>query len=302
MAPVDPKDTIPAKVAFRDNERRFTDISCAGLWLSALTLFFALGFAIVGSSAPVLVIPEGGGLQLADNRIAEATECCLEADSLNEAGVESSGICYYIATGDRRHLTGSDTSDFPADGNIFEAFALKPEIPATLISGTIGIAVGWIILLRAFATPIVFATEGLKIVCFIYIAAQTPDETSKVIFFAIAFLYGCFVVWKRDKLQFAGKIISHSAMALQKNPSMFGGLLAVKAFYVLEAYCFILFMSKSVEVQTLIKVTGTGYNLDTEVMTVTHGCEYQEEPWAGMARNIIIFVWGWSVMFFTQAR
>lgn len=307
MAPVNPDDTIPTKVKFKDNERRFTDVSCAGLFLLALTLFFCLGFALVGSSVPVFEFGEDGvGLKLSDERMAEAEECCANAKTANMGNPEyydsATGICYYMETGDRRHLTGSDDSDFPEDGNIFEAFTLSPEIPATLISGAMAIAVGWVVLLRAFATPIVFATEFLKIVCFIYIASKTPDPTSKIVFFVVAFLYACFVVWKRERLQFAGKIISHSALALQKNPSMFMGLLCVKAFYILEAYCFILFMSKSVEVQGIESISYAGMTYDTNVPYVQHGCEFKEAAWAGMARNIIMFIWGWSVMFFTQAR
>ena len=147
MAPVNSDDTIPTKVKFKDNERRFTDVSCAGLFLIALTLFFCLGFALVGSSVPVFVIGEdGAGLKLSDERMAEAEECCANAKAENIGNPEyydnAIGICYYMETGDRRHLTGSDDSDFPEDGNIFEAFTLSPEIPATLISGAMAIAVG----------------------------------------------------------------------------------------------------------------------------------------------------------------
>mmetsp|Transcript_6211 Transcript_6211/g.12908 ORF Transcript_6211/g.12908 Transcript_6211/m.12908 type:complete len:647 (+) Transcript_6211:64-2004(+) len=307
-----PRDTIEPRVKFKDGERRYTDVPCAICFLLGIGLFFALGFAVVGSATITFITSDDGTLTLSDELTVDATTCCQSAsDWLAEQGASdttpaSFGLCEYVSTGRMRHLTQTN-GKFPKDGSLFDAFTLNPQIPATLISAALFLAVFWVVMLRAFATPIVFFTEFLKIVAFVWIAIETPDDNSKVIFFIVALLYLGFIVWKKDKLIFAGKIISHSALALQENTNMFFGLLVIKACYVLQAYCFILFMSKSVEVKEVemmktpagqyTDVDGTVYSYDASAY-----CYLNEPSWVGQSRQVIMFLWLWSVQWYTQAR
>lgn len=54
---------------------------------------------------------------------------------------------------------------------------------------------------RNFATPIVFATELVKVGAIIYIAVKIPDDNSKVVFCLLALGYIGLIVWKKDKLE-----------------------------------------------------------------------------------------------------
>jgi len=188
---------------------------------------------------------------------------------------------------------------------MLDVFSLKPGIPATLVCSAIFISIGWIALLRQFATPIVFITEAIKVACIFYIGIVTEDDSAMPVFIILGVVYLCLVIWKRDKLEFAGKIISHSCMALQKNPTMFGGLLGIKALYCLQAFCFVLFVSKSAEVMEVVKETVVVVSYDSdlnEISTSTTTCELKNASWVGSARSVVMFCWLWSIMFYTQAR
>ena len=87
-------------------------------------------------------------------------------------------------------------------------------------------------------------------------------------------------------------------MALQKNPSMFGGLLGIKALYCLQAFCFVTFVSQSAEVMEVAKVVEIG----DEYTAAMNTCVLQNASWVGSARSILMFCWLWSIMFYTQAR
>lgn len=251
-------------------------------------------FAFVGSAnvkvLETLSSTSGGNFQfdLDDALKADATSCCAE---LSPDEQSFSALC---VDGTRRRL---GDNGFPPNGSMLDVFSLKPGIPATLIAMAIFISVGWIVLLRAFATPIVFVTEAIKIACIVFIALKTDDESATPVFLIIAVLYTLLVIWKRDKLKFAGKVISHSAMALQKNPGMFGGLLGIKALYCLQAFCFVLFVSKSVEVMEVARE-----EVVLTDMTLQSDCVLQTAGWVSTARSIVMFCWLWSIMWYTQAR
>jgi len=249
-------------------------------------MFYGFGFGMLGSANASIQIATPPVTKITDDLESELTSCCqkLGLDVLPADARFGYYLCDYDTSGGR--LLSSGNGKFPAGANLFEAFALAPEIPATLIAMALFIAVLWIFLLRQFATPIVFATELAKIAGILYIAVKAPDESSTVIFVLFALVYLALIIWKREKLQFAGKIISHSAKALQSNSSMFIALLGVKACYVLQAFLFVTFMIKSIEVREVDPLT----------------CSLVEAGWIGFARTILGFVWIWSVMFYSQLR
>jgi hypothetical protein len=98
--------------------------------------------------------------------------CCSKAKNDPDPGYEyvASGVCQFWSSGDRRHLTTEvGNGKFPDDGGMFDAFLSAPEIPSVLVASVIFISVVWIVLLKLFATPIVFVTECLKVLVFFYI-------------------------------------------------------------------------------------------------------------------------------------
>ena len=125
----------------------------------------------------------------------DAEACCAELDQ------DGRDLSYSVCSGRRRLEAGG----FPSDGGMLDVFAIKPGIPATLITGAVVISIFWIALLRAFATPIVFLTEAIKIACIFFIAIKTNDASAMPVFIIIGIVYACLVIWKRDKLKFAGR-------------------------------------------------------------------------------------------------
>jgi hypothetical protein len=110
------------------------------------------------------------------------------------------------------------------EGGMFDAFGEAVEIPVTLIVMCVALAVFWVFLLRQFAQPIVFATKGMSVLGLVWFGATTES----VFFYFVAFCYLCFIVFIRKRLVFCAKVISHSALALKENPTMFFALLSLK--------------------------------------------------------------------------
>ena len=80
---------------------------------------------------------------------------------------------------------------------------------------------------------------------------------------------------------------------------MFTALLAVKAVYVLQAFLFILFFTKSLEVRHIKKVLMS----DPIYQGQTYeSCAFVEDEWVGAARTVIGLMWIWSIMFYGQIR
>ncbi|GMI44491.1 hypothetical protein TrCOL_g4363 [Triparma columacea] len=288
----DPENKVAPRVNHRD--RKYTDVPCAILFLAAIGLFFGIGFAFVGSkNVDLFETASDFGIntfeyKMSDSLKEDADACCAELTD------DEKSWSFMVCNGRRR----LDAGGFPSDGGMLDVFAIKPGIPATLIAAAVFISIGWIALLRQFATPIVFLTEAIKVACIFFIAIKTDDSSAMPVFFIIGIVYACLVIWKRDKLKFAGRIISHSCMALQKNPSMFGGLLGIKALYCLQAFCFVTFVSQSAEVMEVAKV----YEIGDEYTAAMNTCVLQNASWVGSARSILMFCWLWSIMFYTQAR
>jgi len=140
--------------------------------------FLIIGFMIMGSTHPAydsIDYKDAAGNDRFVNTVSEfyqedAQLCCATAGVSQE-----SGLCTELTVeSGRRALTArllaADGEDFKSQsnfdykkGDMFEAFSAHPEIPATLISTVLVIAVGWILLLRTFSREIVFTTELVKV-------------------------------------------------------------------------------------------------------------------------------------------
>jgi hypothetical protein len=197
-------------------------------------------------------------------------------------------------------------------GGIFDALEHAIQIPVTLIFMVAGLSLGWIILLREFSKPIVYATEFCKVLALFYLASQTTgDMMAASVFVIAAVLYLCFIMYIRKRLDFCSKIISHACLALKQNTSMFYGLIAIKGVYVLFAFLFIQAFAKSVQIYEVGEATyRTGGEWDPESYEmvysdedeyITH-CGLQEKSGVGPQRFLLGVIFMWIVTWFTQAR
>jgi len=106
------------------------------------------------------------------------------------------------------------------------------------------------------------------------------------------------IIYFKKNLLFAAKMISHACLALQENQTMFLGLIFVKMFYVLQAYLFITFVSKS----SGVKEIRQSLSIDIESGYMGADCVFKSPDWVGSGLNIIGYCWLFSVMFYTQVR
>ena len=150
-----PEHSVPAKVAWRREERHFTDKPCAYFFGLCLVLFLGFGFALVASSHATYSSTAAldATLDLSPYYAEAAATCCSSLAGNPSWTLQEGGVCSYVQSKDGRHLTsGSSSSNFPSAGGVFDAFSLHPEIPTTLIGMTVFLAFLWIALLRVFAT------------------------------------------------------------------------------------------------------------------------------------------------------
>jgi len=245
-------DSIPPKVEFRD--RKYTDKPAAIVYIMSYLAFLITGFIIVGN-AKARYVWNDVTLELSDHYRNKLNQCCNEK-SLNSvnSNVRSNSydLCEEYNQGGRRLAAGR--SKFHGDESMFDAFLLAPEIIVGLLGTVIFLAIAWIVLLRFFAKPIVVATEFVKIGIFIAVGIYQKETGTRVFCFLIALGLLCYVIWAWKHIMFAAKMIKYSTIALKENPIMFVGCIVVKLFYVLNAFLFVLFFSKSFDVTNIEEV------------------------------------------------
>ena len=305
--PSNGSQVIGAKVHW-DSPRKMTDVPFAIIYVCSVLLFLSLGFSMVGSNHSKYVttgsIQDGTfTMDLTEYYKPDAAQCC--ADLLtgdhSDYSLGEGGLCQYVNEGRRSLAEG--TTAFPSDGYMFDAFTLSPEIPATLISGVLAMAVFWVVLLKAFAKPIVFATEVLKVVAMIYVGVKMDEKGGNpTIFYIGAVIQIAYVVYFRKNLEFAAKMISHACLALQENKTMFLGLIFVKMFYVLQAVLFITFISASSGVKEVMPSYTATYDAETSTTSLGATCVLRSPAWVSSGLQIISMCWLFSVMFYTQVR
>jgi len=269
MASVQPSesiDTLPAKVAWKN--RKTTDIGCGLLYLAGLLIWFAVGFAFIGSAKPIFTKDEDGFMTgFTDEVLEDAKDCCAylaaQTDTSYTTYNEHGVLCPDHDHDDSRvrHLANDEAAsdfvghrflthsgNFPHDGGMLDVFALHPHVALVMVFAVIAMSIGWIIFLRSFAKTVVWTCEAVKVVALGYLGFKSNNNP---LFYAMALGYCLYLFCFRKKLNFAATIIAHSAKGLKENPRMLPGLLLIKAFYVVQALAFIQFFSKSMEIKTV---------------------------------------------------
>lgn len=275
--------TVLPKVEFRD--RSFTDKWWALAYVLSYIAFLSCGFVLTSKAQNRYVYGDSGErLKLSDYYLADAQACCADGDT--------GSFCSYVNDGGRRLKSGNST--FDGDEGIFDAFIEAPEIIVGLAALTLAIAFTWIVALRFFAKPIVFLVELCKVAIFIVAGIYQEDTTSRVICFLIAVAILAYTYWKREKIIFAAKIISHSTIAMKENPSMFLAGLVLKLLYAGNAVLFVMFYTGAfnvVEVQKVVTYYGGNPS-----------CEFVSPRYARDMSVFLCISYLWTILLFEKMR
>lgn len=279
------EQSIPSQVKYRD--RSYTDKPAAIIYIMSYLAFLITGFIIVGNAKARYVWNDNGSLDLSDYYRNKLNQCCREK-TVNKSNSNSLtyDLCEEFNQGGRRLAAGS--SKFHGDESMFDAFLQAPEIIVGLLGIVLFLALGWIILLRFFAKPIVVATEAVKIGIFVFMGIYQKETSTRVFSFIIAFGMVCYVIWAWKHIMFAAKMIKYSTVALKENPMMFIGCIAIKLFYVLNAYLFVLFFSKSFDV--------------TNIKEVDQKCVFERPSYVNSTMIYSSFSYLWTNLLFSKMR
>jgi hypothetical protein len=133
--------------------RTTTNPIWAGLYVISLLAWIGICGSMISSSHSLAVM-QNGKLQPNPYWVQKSKECL----------------------GANRRLDGSPHFGFQAtagvqkDWDMWGFFNGAPDIPAALIGITLVVGIGWVALLKAFAVPIVFATQLLQVAMYVYFA------------------------------------------------------------------------------------------------------------------------------------
>ena len=284
---------------------------------------------------------------VSDHFQADAQKCCDDKDTLVAAnGDTTTGVTFDVCSelsldsaGQRRrqrHLqqvtddnddttgngddffsssspkTYSDSKLEPGDG-MFDAFLDAPGIVVTLCLVAIFCALLWVVLLKFFATPIVFCTEAIKVAFFIYLfVTGLQNRTTGAAIVALLCAVGVVAwdVYTYKQLQFAGKILSYAASSFQENMAMFCAFVPILGLYALHAYLFVLFYSKSFEVTEVQHVQDcySGFydpfsdSLNSEGTVCYSTCQYVSPSYTSGMVAYISLAYLWSILLFNTMR
>ena len=329
-------ETVRPHVAWEPEHRQYHDKVWGIVYLVAWMAFLACGFTLVanahtrytfhsvaadGNATEASTFNERTLRVVTDHYQADAQKCCAtKATFLATQGDTTSGsifdVCSELTLEDagrrrgRRHLQFStedeDTtgtlsdSKFEFGDGMFDAFLDAPGITVTLCLLAIFCAILWVVLLKFFATPIVFCTEAAKVAFFLYLFITGIQErtTGAAI---VALLCGIgVVVWDiftYKQLIFAGKILSYAASSFQENLAMFCAFIPILGLYALHAYLFVLFYSKSFEVAEVKHVHECYFE-----EFCTSGCYFVSPSYTTGMVVYISLAYLWSVLLFYTMR
>jgi len=299
-------ETVRPEVAWKPEQRVYTDKIWAGVYLAVFLAWLACGLTLVGKAhARYEWFPtenattRGDGFTSTTSQTVRVVaphyqttvqQCCASKPYNEQVHGDFSSLwdlCSELTVDEsanrrraRRSLQGQDeptvpeeeydatyeddgiwggifdenkvpTSKFEYGQGMFDAFMEAPGIPITLCLMALALALLWVVLIKFFATPIVFLTEAVKVAFFIYLfitGLQHRTTGSAVVALLCAFATVAWDIYTYKQLIFAGKILSHAAQSFRENMTMFCAFLPLLGIYALNAYLFVLFYAKSFEV------------------------------------------------------
>jgi len=301
-------DTVPPKVLWQREHRRYTDKAWGILYVLFFLAFIATGLVLVVNSRPRYERDATTDLKVVSQYfLQDATQCCQGIvdrgetpswfDLCHQLGDETTSATAGTTQDRHRRRMNAGESRFDGDEGIFDAFLEAPEIIVGLLALTVVLAITWGLLLRFCSKPIVIASEVAKIAMFIYMGIVNEQTGTRVLCFFIAGGILAYDVWARKEIMFAAETISYSAVSFKENPAMFIGLLFINLFYVLNAFLFVLFFSEGFNVA---EVQHNEYcSADGECYS---SCEYSYPDYVYGISTFISLAYLWSVILFSKMR
>ena len=254
--------------------RQPTDKVFTAIYVIGLLAWLVLCCVIIGSSHPLYATNESGKLAVSPYW-------------LDGGGAELVAECAKTVRGGNRHLT---TDGIKSDWDMWGFMSGAPGIPAALISITIFLGVSWVALLKQFAIPIVFATQAMHVVMYLFagffLINQCASEPGVVL---LAFGAGTaiFAVLCRDKFVLAGNIMVEACKGIAANPALFLTLLGAYVIYLLYV---VLTMAAFVSVGGVLVV-------EPENM-----CHPVPAAWLNGAIRFVLFHYIWSTRIYSNIR
>lgn len=282
MTNVEPEDTIPCKVQYKN--RTPTDISWGLINILTYIAFLSTGFFVANISSPRHQFLSNNARGLSETYMNDAATCC---DTSNSVGY----VCMLYENtlndnGNRRLSAGN--SSFDGDEGVFDAFIEAPGIIIGLLSMVLAVSILWVVLLRFFAKPIVIFVEVVKIGLLIFLASVQEDVGGVVFCSILAILMAGYVYWQRKTILFAADIITISTISMNENPSVMLGSLFIKLFYAGNAGLFVYFFSKSFDA--------------VEVSFEEGSCDFQYRPYVGSISLFWSVSYLWTILLLGQMR
>lgn len=167
-----------------------------------------------------------------------------------------------------------------------------PQIPVSLLLFALFLAVTWVILLRFFAVPIVFATELVKLCGFVYLAVQAFIEglvPAGIVSLVCAVVLVAWDIYAFKKLKFAGAMLEQAANSFKANARMFLAFFPIFGLYAANAGIFVFFFARSFDV--------------VEVEETLDGSCYFVSP--SYTTPVVVYlsaVYLWSILLFKNLR
>ena len=303
-------ETVPPKVNWEN--RVFTDKIWAFVYLAAFASYLACGATLWARANPRFEFIDAGNETVrvvSEYYRNDVEQCCatriednsvivlFDFDLCDDLTVDNAVRKRQLQWEEHRRLqedgdstTSPNSKLQPGDG-MFDAFLEAPEVFVTLCFMGLFLAMAWIVLIRFFAIPIVFATEAVKVAFFLYLTIKNFQEGltgAAVVSIVCAGGVIGWAIFVRKQLIFAGKVLSHAAQSFKENMSMFCAFLPVLALYATNAYLFVTFWSKSFE--------------NVEVVEIEGACRYQSPSYTSGMVLYISLAYLWSVLLFSMMR
>jgi len=292
------QDTVPPKVLWNKEHRKFTDKIWGIVYVLSFIAFLSTGFVLVANAKTRFERDSDGLRIISSNFRADVESCCQEVaaqgDSLDY------DLCDHLpgASGGRRLGVGG--SKYDGDEGIFDAFQEAPGIVVGLLALALVAALVWIILIRFFSKPIVILTEVVKVAVFIYMGVVQENTGTRVICFIFAVGIVAYAFWARKEIMFAADILTHSTKAFKANPMMFVGCIIIKIFYVINAFLFVLFFSRGLDVVQVEKLTYCSEYFGESACS-SH-CVFVTPSYVTPIYTYIGLSYLWSVILFSKMR
>jgi hypothetical protein len=293
--PEAPEGVPESRVIWKFEEREYTDVPCAICFVLSVLFFFAIFFAMIGTSN--FMYTEAGGI--ASAYLDQARECCNSASNT----YSQSSVCTRMVddldwSPTRR---SGDAADFEAamrrssrdrlPASVWQGFEFRPECPITLFVALAVICIGWLYALKICTTTVLMIPVACEFVLLILVGIWFFTESAAeagVVMILLALALAGVTYWQRDNILKAAITISSAVTQIFANPGLwifvFGWIFA-QVFLVLVILVAAIMLGGVQEVSSWT---------DDDTSRV---CEFRQQSWAGTCFQIGCLIWLWMWYF-----